>query len=884
MDKKITSNKETLLFSALAAICACAVFLLVCRLCGIGPGGARSFLVGDSRDQLMEFGSSFVHRLFGGKSLIYSFSFGLGMPMAAEYAFYALSPFNIFYLLIGDAEIATLAVITGKFAFTAFVTSLMLQKCLKASPAHAVIFSLCYAFCGFFINFYMIYDFMDMLYFMPLLIICMHFFLYRKNWLPLCICYALLFAMQFYCGYIAGIVSFVMFIPCLLHYCHTTNCSPKGYIFKYILSVFIAALLSAPVILPAAAELFRYRTTDTKQFELQSLSPWEFLSGFYPGQTQGTFNTFPQMYAGLSVLMLAIIFFCSKNVDRHKKLYAGLPLIFFSAACFIDPLYRLMHAFDAPNGYDYRFSWGVSLWLLLIAAWTFLHLKEVMPSKRLIWIIAGILSALYFLLCFLQKQFMHELTVSASYSAGLPIAGFILLYAFLLSDGLEKKRYRILFLCIICAELLVHCFSIVNKLKEGCLARDYEELWQEQAEGALAEIREDAAGSPFYRIHYLNGPISSISLFYDYNGIGWFSSIENGNVRHFLASCGYASVPFSVFDYGSTPLMQMILSQEYSVECGFYLAKNRKECIVSKNEYCLPLAYTVNAALSSYEPETGNPFEEQNRLISAVTGSDITVYNMHTDAMYLQEEGIEHVFLEEGTKVKLTDPDGGLATYTIPPMYDGKAYAYMSRWGISENYNAGVPKIFSLIDMGGMERFSDVSMPHIMPLGPNDNGDYEIYINFVKGDTPVFDYEALHVAYEDSQAVATAYEMLSPGGMKIDHFEDTLITGSVTADEQHPLLFTSIPYDPGWSAYIDGVAAEIKPILGDAFCSLNLTPGEHEIRFEYHNKYLLYGLITGGCGLIILAAAFLITKRSDSRVRTHQQDTPDMCGEDQDSQ
>lgn len=883
MENNASTKKGQLLSSLSAALSACLIYLLICRLTGIGPGQPKSFLVGDSRDQLMEFGSSFVHRLFGGKSLLYSFTFGLGMPMAAEYAFYALSPFNLFYLFIDDIEIATMAVITGKFALTAFVTSLMLQKCLKADPVRAAVFSLCYAFCGFFINFYMIYDFMDMLYFLPLLIICMHLLLYKNNWLPLCICYAALFAMQFYCGYIAGLVSFIMFTACLARYCSEQKCSWKPYAFKYVLAVFCAALMAAPVILPAAAELFRYRTSDTKQFTLQTLSPWEFLSGFYPGQTQGTFNTIPQMYAGSAVLMLVLIFFASKKTERRQKLFAAIPLLFLFASCFIDPLYRLMHAFDAPNGYDYRFSFGISLWSVMIAAWTLPRLKELKPSGRFIWICAGSISALYFLICFLQKQFMHRASVSMHVEEGLPFIAFIIILAFLLSGGLEKKSHRVILLCLICAELFLHSYNIVNKLKEGSHAREYEELWQENAETSLAGIRSEA-DSPFYRIHYLNGPVSSVSLLYDYNGLGWFSSIENGNLRHFLSSCGYTAIPFSVFDYGSTPLMRMLLSQEYSVECGFYMAKNRKECIVRKNEYTLPLAFMVNAAAAAHIPGTGNPFEEQNRLISAMTGRDIEAYHMHTDAMYLHEEGTEHVFLDEGTKVKLINPAGGVATYSFPPQEEGTPYAYMSRWGISESYSAGVPKLFSSLDIGGMERFSDVSMPHIMPLGTNDNGELELFVGFEEGDAPVFDYEALYVAYENPEALKEAYELLSPGGMKIDHFEDTLITGSVCADEQHPLLFTSIPYDPGWSAFADGKLAEIQPVLGNAFCAVALTPGEHEIRFEYHNALPLYGAMIGCAGLVLAIAAFVLIRRSDKKVRTHQPDIQDKSDAGQDSQ
>ena len=52
----------------------------------------------------------------------------------------------------------------------------------------------------------------------------------------------------------------------------------------------------------------------------------------------------------------------------------------------------------------------------------------------------------------------------------------------------------------------------------------------------------------------------------------------------------------------------------------------------------------------------------------------------------------------------------------------------------------------------------------------------------------------------------------------------------------------SIPYEDGWTAFVDGKKTEIIKI-GKAMCGLNLEAGNHEVRFEYFPEGLLPGLI-----------------------------------------
>ena len=76
-----------------------------------------------------------------------------------------------------------------------------------------------------------------------------------------------------------------------------------------------------------------------------------------------------------------------------------------------------------------------------------------------------------------------------------------------------------------------------------------------------------------------------------------------------------------------------------------------------------------------------------------------------------------------------------------------------------------------------------------------------------------------------------AYDILQSQQLLIGKMEDGYVKGYITIS--YPgLLFTSIPYDAGWTAYVDGEKYEIDKV-GNAFIALKLAAGDHVIEFKY---------------------------------------------------
>ena len=75
-------------------------------------------------------------------------------------------------------------------------------------------------------------------------------------------------------------------------------------------------------------------------------------------------------------------------------------------------------------------------------------------------------------------------------------------------------------------------------------------------------------------------------------------------------------------------------------------------------------------------------------------------------------------------------------------------------------------------------------------------------------------------------------------------------------------MFTSIPYDSGWTAYVDGRKTDIQTVAG-AFIALDLEKGDHVIEFKYFPRGLKSGLIFTFAGWLVFA--LLMNAKSGSK-------------------
>lgn len=88
--------------------------------------------------------------------------------------------------------------------------------------------------------------------------------------------------------------------------------------------------------------------------------------------------------------------------------------------------------------------------------------------------------------------------------------------------------------------------------------------------------------------------------------------------------------------------------------------------------------------------------------------------------------------------------------------------------------------------------------------------------------------------------------------------------GTVDAKETRTLV-TTIPYDEGWTAKIDGKKVDTKAFQ-NAFVSIHVPKGKHKVTFSYLPK----GFIAGAISFVVAIAMFILYLRALKPKKNHR--------------
>ena len=113
----------------------------------------------------------------------------------------------------------------------------------------------------------------------------------------------------------------------------------------------------------------------------------------------------------------------------------------------------------------------------------------------------------------------------------------------------------------------------------------------------------------------------------------------------------------------------------------------------------------------------------------------------------------------------------------------------------------------------------------------------------------------------DVSALEAAYQTLNEQTMEMTSFSDSRITGNIHVTKPGRLIFT-IAMDDGWTLFVDGEKAEPEA-FGNAFLSVHLNEGEHEIELRYETPgFRLGAAVSGGCVAIFVLLMLIRRKRN----------------------
>jgi uncharacterized membrane protein YfhO len=424
-------------------------------------------------------------------------------------------------------------------------------------------------------------------------------------------------------------------------------------------------------------------------------------------------------------------------------------------------------------------------------------------------------------------------------------AGLCVLYLLLLDYSRDIKLNNLrriisaAFLLLMLTELTISAFIGVRA--NSTTIRDaYPDKYAQVQK--LLDMRQNAE-SEFYRTEFTFWFTLNDSSLYNYNGISLFSSTASSSVSEFMIGLGLPGWGLGNRYYyiETTPLANAFLNMRYLIsrsggrtDTGVYWKSVGREddSLLLENIRYLPLGFMVNEDLSEYEHYDNNPFLSQNNLFRRATGLD--------GSLFMVRDLGNHSYAWKDDEVDVLRWD-----YEVPA--NGMVYAYYNIENI-DVVNVSFNEVPSLR--------VEIKRPLALTIGHFSKGDV---ISFMVDQSKVTNNILLHVGYFNSELFDQGYALLSANSLNLTKFSGTKITGSVTAAKDG-LLYTSIPGKHNWSAFVDGIEAEIILIDG-CMTALRLNEGKHDIEFRYHNKSLTTGIIISLVSLAVFLMMILVQLR-----------------------
>lgn len=821
------------LFPVYAATLSAVLYLIILGCSNILGYGNLTILSGDLFSQYTAFIRLFLDVLRGNGNFWYSFSVYLGSPTAAVHAYYCLSPFNLLYLIPGISISAmTIVLICCKLSLAAAMFQLFAQKGLCVLHPFTILLSVAYALCTFSVTMQIHIMWLDALYILPLLALCLISAARDGHFLPLPILYAYLFITNFYMGYIVGVFSALLYIALLIYYAPDRTKASIGQLckrlFLWIGSVVLAAGCCAIILLPAAFQLFSARSDSGSSFQLVTATVLDVFNNLFLGEMQGLGSPFPLIYCGLPALLLLPIYFSSAQITRKEKTLVVLILFFYLCGSLFLPVYQFLHAFEAPNWYGHRYAFCIVFLLLALCCRTLPAISDYSKKYAL-----GYLAFLFVfyavMIAFQSLRFGGSYSVN-SHEWWVLNAAFMAVYTLIYFHSRTKEEcrwFQPLLTLLVCAELVINGSYCLSHNNFGFLGEEYIERWINEEAGVIDTLKQ--ADPTFYRTRFQEEDCFNAPSYYHFPGLNSFSTTDAPHLLKTLSDLGIGTSYMTLYDHGYTELMDRLLSVKYSVD------KENQQIAAAKDT--LPIAFMSSVDLIAWRP-TSDVFMNQENALALMTGSE---YHFFTP-IPLSEADVEKKNMDilsfdtgYGFQHESDIASNGIITFRFPAHKGETILAYFTPVG-TPALNATTPKADTIVS-GFKKDFHLSDGTIISSVNDPETGIPEIKLQFYAGAN--YDYFVQNISFcsYSAEELSAACQDLKTQQCDLISWTDGDVRFRITATEDRSVLFTSIPYDKGWEAYVDGVPAHVGVSLNSAFIALILQPGEHEVQLTYVPPY-----------------------------------------------
>ena len=801
----------------------------------IYPFGENTFLRTDMYHQYAPFFSEFRHKLWGlfqGRSLFYTWDVGLGMNFWALYAYYLASPLNWFVFLVPKSLVIEFMsyMIIVKIGLCGVTMCWFLRHRYplqqKDDPLPAVLFSVFYAMSGYISAYSWNIMWLDCIILFPLIILGAVQLMEGKSPFLYTICLGLSVLSNYYISIMICLFLIIYFFclniiePWPENRSHFSVFLDRGI--RFFLFSLLGGMLAAVTLIP---EIYAMQLTASVNSKFPETANQYFtIIDMFARQmpfveTEQGLDHWPNIYAGAMVFLLLPLYFLRDSIPLKKKIANALLLLFFFLSFSMNILNFIWHGMHYPNSLPCRQSFIYIFLLLVMCYEVYLHRNDCTTME--LNISFGV--AMGFLLI-AQKTVTDDAIPFGAYYLTMAI---VILYYFMMMeekrlktiqrDGiLDRSLLSILLVSFVFLETTANmAWTSVKTTSRTAYVDDNDDVRNLVA-------RAQNTDSDFYRFEKITRKTKDDGAWMNFPSVSLFSSTAYEECSKFFKLIGCESSTNAYSITGSTPLVNMLFGVKYDLyseqpdaaeERGLMELANKNMTWLYRTKYALPLGYMMTEAqLSNWYMDIGTPALVQNSFADAMDADPIMINTLGT---FRDDEYVVNV-----------DQAGEYYAYVNPSVTEVTAECGF-RSKSFKNVDRGY-----LLELGYIPAGQEIT---IRSDAKNQKIDCDVYR---------FDYKALN----------QIYDKLKVGGLKVESFTDTNVKGTIHAEEEG-IMVTSIPYDEGWSVYVDGRKTEYQKVK-KCFLGVPLTAGDHIIELRYMPQGLLPGtMITLGSLLILIAYA-----------------------------
>lgn len=850
-----TKKADTKLYLLLSFFAPCILVLICWIFQGVYPFGDNQILVTDFWHQYYPFANILHGKLQDHSSLLYTWESGMGSNFLAMMAYYAASPLNLFTMFVPEEFLreAITFILAMKIGFAGLFTGMFLKYTFRRNDISVCCFAVLYALCSYMMGYYWNIIWIDTVALLPLVMLGVVKLVREKKTALYGAAFALALISNYYIGLFICIFTVIAFFCICLFECKRF----RDFLFSGLRMLGMTAVglgISGFMLLPAYYALQLTNSADnTFPDSVSFYEEWVDLFANMTAFREPTVKEgLPNLYCGIICVVLAGMFIVSRHIRIREKISAVLILAFLLISCNMNVLNFIWHGFHFTNMLPYRYSFLFSFVLVVMAYRAFdLVLSgkiRLLDSIAMFIIAGGAFAATWF------SERDEQQTTAMWFSLGASMFYVIIMFLY------ERRVLKPIMMCgLISIGLFLEMFMNVRTGTAAVGVSDHVSYPSKNAEiqellGKI-DMEED---SLFYRTELSTWYTLNDPALYSYNGISQFSSMANKNVTTFLRKLGVAgSEAGNRYYYALTsPLTHMFTGIRYVISrTGDIMDTETMERAYTsglaeayRNEYSLPIGFMVNEELSAYDGEAyDNPFEAQNDFFTKATGITDPLFTSidvtHTNHSGMNEKtGVYKKSYGNYTFSVDTEAENHTLHFNFIPEEKSVLYAYFCADGVSEvnilrdNKDEGS---YSVTKMQGF----------IAPIGTYAAGEKASVNANITDDNRTKGSIKLYVYALDMDVLDKAYEQLSSGGIELDEFSDTYFSGTVEA-EKDGICYFSIPYDGGWTAYVDGKKTDIITI-GGAMTGVNVSCGTHYIELKYMPEGFIAGVTATSAGIVI---------------------------------